>query len=365
MYSTVRCPRCLDAARWYCRCRSLRLSPERGHWLCAPVVQRRERPVRLCPRALSECRKSLRSCEPTAWRHGDQPIVETQRASVLLAHTVDDSGCRGYASRRTIRWAIGRTTCVLGLMALMTTPTPHDRSPAASPTSSASITNPSQPFDWYDSPLYYDIIFGEETDAEAEWLHLLHTLYAPCPPHLSRPTASSSPPAAPAAFCAPSNAAASRVRASTARRVQWRFARARCALDDGPPCVVFEAELTVVRLHAPRRGAGRVLPLRAHARVQSLKYSDVRRPMCSRTSRPFTQCWWRAVCTSSSSTFRDYSASPGGRPLCGRVRRRAGRRPRPRRDLLPPARALHPHRGRHHPHGHPPLRRPHSALRHR
>ena len=36
-------------------------------------------------------------------------------------------------------------------------------------------------FDWYESPLYYDIIFAEETEQEAQWLHLIYGLYGPLP----------------------------------------------------------------------------------------------------------------------------------------------------------------------------------------
>ena len=73
-----------------------------------------------------------------------------------------------------------------------------------------------QPFDWYASPHYYDVIFEEETEAEAEWLSFLYSLYSPLTRSSTSPSPSSSnPPVAQVASSSPSNIAGTAASAST------------------------------------------------------------------------------------------------------------------------------------------------------
>ena len=73
--------------------------------------------------------------------------------------------------------------------------TPSAATPSAATSTSAATVIPdaadveSAPLDWYASPLYYDIVFDEETAAECAWLDALFHLFGP-PPDPSEPDCS-------------------------------------------------------------------------------------------------------------------------------------------------------------------------------
>ena len=130
------------------------------------------------------------------------------------------------------------------------------------------------PFDWYDSPLYYDLIFGEETEAEAEWLSLLYTLYAP-------PAPPSSP--SPLILLEPACGSGRLLRALQLRGYTCtgfdlspgavRFAQQRCSPSSSshPPCTVFQADLRSFASTHPHLVPPASVPF-AHCLVSSVKY---------------------------------------------------------------------------------------------
>ena len=162
--------------------------------------------------------------------------------------------------------------------------------------------------DWYAAPLYYDIIFAEETALEAQWLDELFTLFGPLP----APPDLASPPSAPVVL-EPACGSGRLLHALLLQGYRCigfdrqpaavQFARARCKAAIGqeaeaqqlpplvhssaastpaallhqtqppppPPCCVFEADLTDFASTQPLLVPAASVHM-AHCLVSSLKY---------------------------------------------------------------------------------------------
>lgn len=138
--------------------------------------------------------------------------------------------------------------------------------------------------DWYASPLYYDIVFEEETAAECAWLDALYSLFGP-------PPDPSEPPDCTARVLEPACGSGRLLRALLLRGYSCTgfdrqaaavaFARQRCeaALNSRralnaptePTCCVFEADLLSFSATQPRLVPRASFHL-AHCLVSSLKY---------------------------------------------------------------------------------------------